>query len=93
VLADTAIRGHDLDEAKANEAKQRAEESCATRMRRLTGAARTELAASAVAQLLPSASCAESKRTLVEEGDCGRLFFGDSGDYVLAVWNDGTPAA
>ena len=26
VLADTAIRGHDLDEAKANEAKQHAEE-------------------------------------------------------------------
>jgi F-type H+-transporting ATPase subunit epsilon len=27
VLADTAIRGHDLDEAKAKEAKQRAEEA------------------------------------------------------------------
>ena len=27
VLADTAIRGHDLDEAKANEAIQKAEES------------------------------------------------------------------
>ena len=27
VLADTAIRGHDLDEAKANEAKKRAEEA------------------------------------------------------------------
>ena len=27
VLADTAIRGHDLDEAKAIEAKQRAEEA------------------------------------------------------------------
>ena len=27
VLADTAIRGHDLDEAKANEALQRAEEA------------------------------------------------------------------
>lgn len=27
VLADTAIRGHDLDEAKANEAKQAAEEA------------------------------------------------------------------
>jgi F-type H+-transporting ATPase subunit epsilon len=26
VLADTAIRGHDLDEAKANEAKRHAEE-------------------------------------------------------------------
>jgi F-type H+-transporting ATPase subunit epsilon len=30
VLADTAIRGHDLDEAKALEAKQRAEEAMAT---------------------------------------------------------------
>jgi F-type H+-transporting ATPase subunit epsilon len=27
VLADTAIRGHDLDEAKATEAKRRAEEA------------------------------------------------------------------
>ena len=27
VLADTAIRGHDLDEAKANEALQKAEEA------------------------------------------------------------------
>ncbi|MFI4932626.1 MAG: F0F1 ATP synthase subunit epsilon [Burkholderiales bacterium] len=27
VLADTAIRGHDLDEARANEAKKRAEEA------------------------------------------------------------------
>ena len=27
VLADTAIRGHDLDEAKANEAKKQAEEA------------------------------------------------------------------
>ena len=27
VLADTAIRGHDLDEAKATDAKQRAEEA------------------------------------------------------------------
>jgi F-type H+-transporting ATPase subunit epsilon len=30
VLADTAIRGHDLDEAKALEAKQRAEEALRT---------------------------------------------------------------
>jgi F-type H+-transporting ATPase subunit epsilon len=31
VLADTAIRGADLDEAKANEAKRRAEDVMATR--------------------------------------------------------------
>ena len=31
VLADTAIRGHDLDEAKALEAKQRAEEAMQNR--------------------------------------------------------------
>jgi F-type H+-transporting ATPase subunit epsilon len=30
VLADTAIRGHDLDEAKATEAKKRAEEALKT---------------------------------------------------------------
>ena len=31
VLADTAIRGHDLDEAKANEAKKAAEEAMQNR--------------------------------------------------------------
>ena len=31
VLADTAVRGHDLDEAKANEAKKRAEEAMQNR--------------------------------------------------------------
>jgi F-type H+-transporting ATPase subunit epsilon len=31
VLADTAIRGHDLDEAKAIEAKKRAEEAMQNR--------------------------------------------------------------
>jgi F-type H+-transporting ATPase subunit epsilon len=31
VLADTAIRGHDLDEAKANESKRLAEEAMANR--------------------------------------------------------------
>lgn len=31
VLADTAIRGHDLDEAKANEAKRLAQEAMANR--------------------------------------------------------------
>ncbi len=31
VLADTAIRGHDLDEAKAEEAKRRAEEAMANK--------------------------------------------------------------
>jgi F-type H+-transporting ATPase subunit epsilon len=31
VLADTAIRGHDLDEAKAVEAKKRAEEAMQNR--------------------------------------------------------------
>ncbi|MFN9391017.1 MAG: ATP synthase delta/epsilon chain alpha-helix domain-containing protein, partial [Betaproteobacteria bacterium] len=30
VLADTAIRGHDLDEAKALEARQRAEQALAS---------------------------------------------------------------
>ena len=51
VLADTAIRGHDLDEAKANEAKQRAEESLAQQgYRRLTTLPR--ISTSAVAQLV-----------------------------------------
>jgi len=51
VLADTAIRGHDLDEAKATEAKKRAEEVLANREATLDFAhAQAELA-EAVAQL------------------------------------------
>ena len=51
VLADTAIRGKDLDEAKALEAKQRAEEAMTNRTSELEYAeAQIELA-SAVAQL------------------------------------------
>jgi len=51
VLADTAIRGADLDEAKAQEAKQRAEEALANRQANMDYAkAESELAA-AVAQL------------------------------------------
>jgi F-type H+-transporting ATPase subunit epsilon len=51
VLADTAIRGHDLDEAKAAEAKKQAEEALANRGSEIDYAkAQAELAA-AVAQL------------------------------------------
>ena len=51
VLADTAIRGHDLDEAKAAEAKKQAEEALANRVSEIDYAkAQAELAA-AVAQL------------------------------------------
>ena len=51
VLADTAIRGADLDEAKALEAKQRAEEALVNRQANMDYAkAESELAA-AVAQL------------------------------------------
>lgn len=51
VLADTAIRGHDLDEAKAAEAKKLAEEALANKGSAIDYAkAQTELAA-AVAQL------------------------------------------
>lgn len=51
VLADTAIRGHDLDEAKAAEAKKLAEEALANRGSEIDYAkAQAELAA-AVAQL------------------------------------------
>jgi len=51
VLADTAIRGHDLDEAKANEAKQRAEESLRNKDAAIDYAAAQAELASAVAQL------------------------------------------
>ena len=51
VLADTAIRGHDLDEAKALEAKKQAEEAMQSRTSKLEIAkAQAELAA-AIAQL------------------------------------------
>lgn len=51
VLAETAIRGHDLDEAKANEARKQAEEALSNRGSKIDYAkAQSELAA-AVAQL------------------------------------------
>ncbi|HYD78891.1 MAG TPA: F0F1 ATP synthase subunit epsilon [Paucimonas sp.] len=51
VLADTAIRGHDLDEAKAMEAKKQAEEAMANKESKIDYAkAQAELAA-AMAQL------------------------------------------
>ncbi len=51
VLADTAIRGHDLDEAKANEAKARAEEALRNKDAAIDYAAAQAELASAVAQL------------------------------------------
>ena len=51
VLADTAIRGHDLDESKAIEAKQRAEESLKDRAASLDYAKATAELAEAMAQL------------------------------------------
>jgi len=51
VLADTAIRGHDLDEAKASEARKRAEEALSNKDSNIDHAkAQAELAV-AVAQL------------------------------------------
>lgn len=51
VLADTAIRAHDLDEAKALEAKKRAEEALANRQAEMDYAAAEAELAQAVAQL------------------------------------------
>jgi F-type H+-transporting ATPase subunit epsilon len=51
VLADTAIRGHDLDEAKALDAKKRAEDLVQNRTSKLEIAAAQAELASAVAQL------------------------------------------
>ena len=51
VLADTAIRGHDLDEAKANEAKQHAEDAMRNQTSKLEIAKAQAELASAVAQL------------------------------------------
>jgi F-type H+-transporting ATPase subunit epsilon len=51
VLADTAIRGHDLDEAKALEAKKHAEEAMHSQASKLEIARAQAELASAVAQL------------------------------------------
>lgn len=51
VLADTAIRAHDLDEAKAMEAKKRAEEALANRQAEMDYALAEIELAQAVAQL------------------------------------------
>ena len=51
VLADTALRGSDLDEAKANEAKRLAEEALANRSADIDYAQAQAELASAVAQL------------------------------------------
>lgn len=51
VLADTAIRGKDLDEAKATEAKQRAEEAIRNNKSDVDAAAAQAELISAVAQL------------------------------------------
>lgn len=51
VLADTAIRGHDLDEAKAQEAKRLAEEAMANQKAGLDYAKAQAELASALAQL------------------------------------------
>jgi len=51
VLADTAIRGHDLDEAKASEAKKRAEEAIRNAKSELDLAAATSEFATMAAQL------------------------------------------
>ena len=51
VLADTAIRGKDLDEAKANEAKRRAEETLSNKDSRIEYATAQAELAHAVAQL------------------------------------------
>lgn len=51
VLADTAIRAHDLDEAKAMEAKKRAEEALANRKAEMDYAAAESELAQAIAQL------------------------------------------
>ena len=51
VLADTAIRGHDLDEAKALEAKSKAEEALKNQSSKLDYARAQSELAEAIAQL------------------------------------------
>jgi F-type H+-transporting ATPase subunit epsilon len=51
VLAETAIRGHDLDEARANEARKRAEETLSNRGSKIDYAKAQAELAEAIAQL------------------------------------------
>lgn len=51
VLAETAIRGHDLDEARANEARRRAEETLSNRVSKIDYARAQAELAEAIAQL------------------------------------------
>ena len=51
VLAETAIRGHDLDEARANDAKRRAEETLSNRVSKIDYARAQAELAEAIAQL------------------------------------------
>ena len=60
VLADTAIRGHDLDEAKALEAKKLAEESMVNKDSKIDYAKAQSELATAIAQLAAIARLARS---------------------------------
>ncbi|HVK94346.1 MAG TPA: ATP synthase F1 subunit epsilon, partial [Noviherbaspirillum sp.] len=51
VLAETAIRGHDLDEAKANEARKQAEEALRNRGGKIDYAKAQAELAEAIAQI------------------------------------------
>ena len=62
VLADTAIRGHDLDEAKALEAKKLAEESMVNKESKIDYATAQAELATAIAQLAAIAKLRQKHR-------------------------------
>lgn len=62
VLADTAIRGHDLDEAKALEAKKMAEEQLVNKESKIDYAKAQAELATAIAQLAAIARLRSTKR-------------------------------
>lgn len=62
VLAETAIRGHDLDEAKANEAKKQAEEALANKSAKIDYAKAQAELAEAIAQLQAITRMREKRR-------------------------------
>ncbi len=61
VLADTAIRGHDLDEAKAIEAKKLAEEALVNKESKIDYAKAQSELATAIAQLAAIARLRKSR--------------------------------
>ena len=75
ILADTAVRGANLDEAKASEAKKRAEEAMKDRSSAMDYARAQAELAEAIAQLAATKTAQARTLTIVFEGRPQPPFF------------------